>query len=329
MILTCGEAVADIFLAPAADAPSDPSSAPVVSGGVLGGSPYSLARGLARLGAPAAFLGGLSTDALGQRFAARLSAEGVSLAYAPRTPKPTAAAFIDVGPDGAPVYHFSNPDAADLAVTAADLPRDLNVFDSIHLASYPLIVGDSAEAFEILGRRAAEADVPLALDVNVRPAVITDMEIWRTRIAAHAARSAVVKLSDEDLALLNPGAAPADIAARLLANGAALVVLTQGPGGASAWTAAAHANVPAPKIEVIDTVGAGDAFQAALVAALHRLNALAPSAAAGLDANALHALLTEAAAAGAIACSRRGADPATAAELRAFLGRKLAGESNA
>ncbi|MBB3177971.1 sugar/nucleoside kinase (ribokinase family) [Variovorax sp. Sphag1AA] len=122
-------------------------------------------------------------------------------------------------------------------------------------------------------------------------------------------------MSDEDLGLLFPGETPEQVAARWLSQGASLVAVTRGRNGASAWTRNAQADVPTPETKVIDTVGAGDTFQAAMLTWLDEHDALAPETLGGLDAARLDALLTFAARAAAITCSRRGADMPRRAEL--------------
>lgn len=304
-VLACGEALWDLIAEEGAEG--------LVFRAVPGGSPFNVAVGLARLGVPAGLVAGVSTDALGQRLAARLAAEGVATAHLARTPRPSGVSLIATGPGGEPAYSIHGEGAADRAVTAADLPA-LEGIGWLHFASYALVVAPCGAAFAALAERAGERI--LSFDPNVRLMVEPDAALWRASVAAWAARADIVKASAEDIGLLWPGADPASVAAGWLGGHTRLVVLTRGAAGASAFTAEGRLDVPAHAVTVVDTVGAGDSFMAALIAAL---------ADAGLDHSSLsHARLRPALAfaarAAALTCARRGADPPTRAALGEWTG---------
>jgi fructokinase len=155
----------------------------------------------------------------------------------------------------------------------------------------------------------------IAYDPNVRLNVQPDLVVWRDTVAWMARRTHLLKVSDEDLGMLYPGQAPEALARGWLAEGVKLVVVTRGGEGALAWTARDALDVPSPKVAVVDTVGAGDTFQAALLTALAERKLATPAALAGLTREDLAACLDFAARAAAITCSRRGADLPRRAEL--------------
>jgi len=155
----------------------------------------------------------------------------------------------------------------------------------------------------------------IAYDPNIRLNVEPELERWREMVRWMQSRAHLLKISDEDLGLLWPGLAPEAFAAETLAQGMRLVVVTRGAEGALGWTAGARASVPTPPVQVIDTVGAGDTFQAALLTWLAENGALNPQALAALPQAMLHDALSFAARAAAITCSRRGADMPRRGEL--------------
>ena len=155
----------------------------------------------------------------------------------------------------------------------------------------------------------------IAYDPNIRLNVEPSLDVWRTQIDWMLPRTQLLKVSDEDLRLVWPGVEPADFAARALAQGAKLVVVTRGGEGATGWTATGRVDVPPVAVQVIDTVGAGDTFQAALLTWLAERDALSAPALAALSKDALGSALGFAARAAAITCSRRGADMPRRAEL--------------
>ena len=308
MFLVCGEALFDLFL----ESEEGPASA--IYAARAGGSPFNVAIGLARLGERSGLLTGLSTDLLGQRLSAVLAAEGVSTAYAIATDRPTTISLVGLDTAGVPAYQFYKNGSADTGVAPADLPVLGPEVTGLHFGSYSLAAAPVADAFAALA--AARRDRFVSLDPNVRPTVEPDMDVWRERLAVLFPLADLVKISREDLELLWPGMRPETLAADLTARGVGLVVVTDGGEAAFGWTRSGlEASARPPRVRVIDTVGAGDTFQAALVARLMRGPAGPKAALAGLDPQGLAALIGHAARAAAITCSRRGADLPRAAEL--------------
>ena len=308
MFLVCGEALFDLFL----ESEEGPASA--LYAARAGGSPFNVAIGLARLGEASGLLTGLSTDLLGQRLSAVLEAEGVSTAYAVATDRPTTISLVGLDTAGVPAYQFYKNGSADTGVAPADLPALGPEVSGLHFGSYSLAAAPVADAFATLAGR--ERSRFITLDPNVRPTVEPDMDVWRERLARLYPLATLVKISAEDLALLHPGKTAEAFAGDLVGEGVALVVVTDGGEAALGWTASGHhALATPPKTRVVDTVGAGDTFQAALIAQLLHADEGPKASLAALEADSLRGLLAFAARAAAITCSRRGADLPRLAEL--------------
>ncbi len=308
MFLVCGEALFDFFL----ESETGPAAATYAAR--AGGSPFNVAIGLSRLGQASGLLTGLSRDLLGQRLSQVLAAEGVSTAYAIATDRPTTVSLVGLDTAGVPAYQFYDNGSADTGVREADLPALGPEIVGLHFGSYSLAAAPVADAFAALAQ--ANAGRFISLDPNVRPTVEPDMDVWRSRLAVLMPLATLVKISAEDLALLRPGVSGETFAAELTGLGVGLVVVTDGDEAAAGWTRAGlHATAKPPRVKVIDTVGAGDTFQAALLARLLRDPGGPTAALDGLDEAGLRRLIDYAARAAAITCSRRGADLPRFAEL--------------
>ncbi|HEY2256141.1 MAG TPA: carbohydrate kinase [Variovorax sp.] len=307
MFVVCGEALMDVYTGEA-------TPTGLALDARIGGSPLNVAQGLARLARPVAFLAGLSTDAFGERLLASLRAEGVDTSLVVRSDAPSTLSVVSVAAGGVPRYAFHGNGAADRQITQALLPDLPPAARVLQFGSYALAVEPVGSALRALATRERERRL-IAYDPNVRLNVDPDIAHWHQVVEQMVALAHLVKVSDEDLGLLYPNETPEQVAARWLARGAALVAVTRGGHGASAWTRGARADVPTPQVKVIDTVGAGDTFQAALLTWLDEHQALTPEALAALDDQALEALLSFAAKAAAITCSRRGADMPRRSEL--------------
>jgi fructokinase len=302
--LVVGESVADIVRAPGRPEVTHP-----------GGSPANVAYGLALLGAGrTALLTELGDDAAGRLIADRLLGAGVELHADRRGPGPTPSAVVTLDEDGKATYAFDirwtlAPDRAEVACA----PRHLH-FGSIAAFAEP----GAGTVFDLVRKLRGRATV--SYDPNVR----ADLLGGRAEAVAKAERCValadVVKASDEDLHWLYPGRDEADVAAAWLAAGPAFVLVTRGAGGAACYRRDAGALlVAAPWVEVADTVGAGDAFMSATLAALAAEQLLGVDGRAGLAAmtdSALSRVLGYAIAAATLAVSRPGANPPSAAELR-------------
>lgn len=309
MILVCGEALIDLF-------PGSPEGAQAQALAVAGGSPFNLAIGLGRMGREVGYLGGLSTDPFGVLLASVLEASRVDLALAPRLAAPTPIAVVYTGEGGHPSYAFHSHATAERSIVAADLPATLPPsVRAIALGSYVLAVPPVADALAALVAREGAARV-VSLDPNIRPpGLVHGLTAWRARWDALLAHATIVKASAEDLALAWPCENPLAVARGWLELGPRLVVVTDGGAGATALTRHHEVHSAARRVEVVDTVGAGDTFHAALLARLDARGLLDRASIDALDEASLADLLGYAGAAASITCGRRGADLPTAAEI--------------
>lgn len=308
MFLVCGEALFDFFL----ETEAGPASATYAAR--AGGSPFNVAIGLSRLGVASGLLTGLSTDLLGQRLSEVLGDEGVSTTYAIPTDRPTTLSLVGLDAAGVPAYQFYKNGSADTGIEPADLPALGPEVTGLHFGSYSLAAAPVADSFAALAL--AERARFITLDPNIRPTVEPDMAIWRARLDVVMPLADVIKISAEDLELIHPGESAARFAETQLARGVSLVVVTDGGEAAHGWTrGGAHASAVPPKTRVVDTVGAGDTFQAALISRLLRHPDGPGAGIDALDQAGLEAMLDYAARAAALTCSRRGADLPRASEL--------------
>ena len=300
MFVVCGEALMDVYVGAVTPVGLQLDAR-------IGGSPLNVAQGLARLGLPVAFLAGLSTDAFGERLLASLRAEGVDTSLVVRSDAPSTLSVVSVDALGVPRYAFHGTGAADRQITADNLPSLPPQARALQFGSYAMVVEPVGSALRMLAASERSRRL-IAYDLNVRLNVEPDVQRWRTVVAGMAEVVHLMKTSDEDLTLLYPEETPAQVASRWLAQGAAMVVVTRGGDGATAWTAAGQAESGSPKVQVVDTVGAGDTFQAALLCWLEEHGLLDAASLGAMDASRMAEMLDFAARAAAITCSRRGAD---------------------
>lgn len=305
MILGCGDALIDMIETP------DGSFRPQSGGAIL-----NTAIGLARLDCEAAFFCGLSTDLFGQQLADTLTESGVSIEHCPRVDRPTTLAFARVE-KGSASYVFYDQETASKMLRAEDLPDDLTpdaaLFGGISLVSEPC-----GTTLEVLFHRMRDKGVTLMLDPNIRPGFITHERIYRKRLDRMIEAADIVKLSDEDLAwLMGPGSTT-DQCEALLARGPSMVIVTEGPRGVRAHTETLEVFVAAQRVEVVDTIGAGDTFNAGFLAGLRDARALDRVALRGISQTALRGALENGALAAAHTVGRAGANPPTRAELSAL-----------
>ncbi|NKX43944.1 carbohydrate kinase family protein [Roseicyclus persicicus] len=307
MLLCAGEALIDML--PRKTEAGEAGFAPYP-----GGSVFNTAVAAARLGMRTGFFSGLSTDLFGERLAAVLATAGVDTRLAARSDRPTTLAFVTLT-NGQARYAFYDENTAGRMLTEADLPALPAEVQAVFLGGISLAVEPCAEAYAALAARAT-ADRLVMLDPNIRPGFIADEARFRARMDRMLAAADVVKISDEDLAwLMGEGPLP-ELAAALLARGPALVLVTEGAEGVTAFGAGAPLKVPARKVTVVDTVGAGDTFNAGFLAGLSDAGAMdKASVRAGLARDVLEAALTLGVRAAAVTVSRAGANPPRREEL--------------
>lgn len=304
MFLSCGDALFDMF---ASGGEADISA--VTLNGRIGGSALNVALGLARLGHPSAFFAKMSNDLFGRRIRAFMQHERIDDRFLVGTDRHTTLAIVALSAAGTPGYDFYIEGTADRSLESNEVPADFPGVAAIHLAgSYSSVSEPTAGALAKLaaqehGRRF------ISYDPNIRASVQPDLDIWRSRIGASVPFVSMVKASEEDLEQVFPGRSVESVMTDWIAAGASLAVVTLGERGALAMArGGAEVRAAGRSITVADTVGAGDTFQATLLAQLQESGRLSAEAIGGLDGQTLQELLDFAVRAAAITCSRRGAD---------------------
>jgi fructokinase len=285
---------------------------------LAGGGPFNTAVALGRLGVPVGFLGALSADRFGRTLEEALAESGVDRRYVLRTEAPTALAVVHDTGDGEHEFTFYLERTAYTDLPAGELPALEPEVAALYLGTLALATDPPAGALEGLIDRESGRRL-IVIDPNVRPAVFGDASAYTRRLESWAGRTHVLKLSLDDAEWLYPGK-PADaVVEGLLALGVGLVVLTLGADGALARSADGAARAAAPHVDVVDTVGAGDAFSAGLLRRLWELGRLDAAAVAGLRDGELADVLHYAAVVGALQCAQAGAVPPTLAQVEAAL----------
>jgi len=292
-IWVCGEVLIDIL-------PSGP---------VVGGGPANTAKALARLGHDVHFIDGISSDAFGVSARAELLNDGVNLDLALVSDKPTCTATVTLDAAGGASYEFLIDGTATFDFAASWLPDPYRYQPQVlHIGTLVTMIEPGASALYDWAMSVAEL-APIVFDPNIRPSVQPDRDLYEAAVEKWAALSAVIKVSDDDLAWLFPNQSIDDVAHRWINDGAFLVVVTQGANGLMGYTSEGRVEVPGVKVDVVDTVGAGDTVGAIVVEAMlaHGL--------VELRGDLLRNVLARAAASAAITCSRKGAQPPYKHEL--------------
>jgi fructokinase len=286
-----------------------------------GGGPMNIAIGLARLGNRTAFFGRMSRDPLGTSLYRHLERSGVETDYVIREPEPSTIALVELS-GGQARYEFSVSGTADFQWSAEEIAVLPAGAPAVHFGS---LTSWQPPGDEVVNKRIAElraaGSVLISYDPNARPTLQGDAASARAKVARSAALAHVIKASSDDIDYLYDGRELASVVEGWLGQGAALVVITSGSAGATAWVPGrAGVKRPAFPTRVVDTVGAGDAFMSGLLDGLGRRGLATPGALGSLaDPSLLAGILDEAAAGAAITCGRAGADPPTRAEVDAFL----------
>ncbi|MCX6461191.1 MAG: PfkB family carbohydrate kinase [Actinobacteria bacterium] len=252
-VLVVGEALVDLIVSPDGSTTAVP-----------GGGPFNTARTIARLGVPVAFGGRLSTDAFGRRLGSMLTNDGATVALPARNDLLTTLALAELDDSGAATYRFYTLGTAGPAVSPGDLTLAPGT-TLVSVGTLGLILEPIATAAEELVSTLPD-DVLLVLDPNCRPLVTPNADEYRARIRRIVPRADVVKVSGDDLEYLYPGLPPIDSARALLNEGARLVLFTDGAASVRGLTRDWELEFLVPPIEVVDTVGAGDAFGGAFIA---------------------------------------------------------------
>jgi fructokinase len=308
MILCCGEALIDMIPTPTTTGPDGfvPHA---------GGAVFNTAIALGRLGAQVGMLSGLSSDMFGRQLVDGLKASHVDVSHLVLSDRPTTLAFVRlVG--GHATYDFYDENSAGRMITPEDMPTLSSEVSALYFGGISLACEPGADAFADLLARNAEGRAVM-IDPNIRPGFIKDIERYRQRLDRMLALSDIVKVSDEDLNWINPEPLSLrDKVTELLEKGPSVVILTRGGEGATGYLAnGEEVQVPAVKAEIVDTVGAGDTFNAGVLAKMSELGQLHKSALSTLSPEMLSEALAYGARVAAVTVSRAGANPPWVEEI--------------
>ncbi len=309
MILCCGEALIDMI--PHLTLTGVDGFVPHV-----GGSVFNTAIGLGRLGVPVGFLSGISTDLFGQQLVAALQASGVDTSCLLRSERLSTLAFVTMT-NGQAGYKFFDENSAGRMLVPADLPALPDSVSTLYFGGISLCAEPAADTYAALAAREAGRRL-IMLDPNIRPGFIPDAARYRARIEKMIALAQIVKVSDEDLNWLLPGPQSLDDkAAELQRMGPALVLVTRGKDGARVrLKGGAFLQVEAPPVKVVDTIGAGDTFNAGFLAKAAELGCLSIDAFPTMTEDQVLQALQFAVRVAALTVSRAGADAPWRRELQ-------------
>lgn len=307
MLISCGDALIDFV--PTKNADGREAVMPAV-----GGSCLNVAIGIARLGAPTGFVGGVSTDLFGRMITDHAATSNVELGLATRSDHQTTLAFVRIVA-GESHYAFYDAQTATRNWTFRRGTIPFDKVEAVHVGSTTLVNDQGAAETKALIAD-ARASSTISFDPNCRPNLVKDKPAYLARMVEFAASADLIKMSDVDFAFLFGEEPYQQRASALLRQGTNLVVITRGNNGAIAWHAkAGQIEVEAPKVAVADTIGAGDSFQAALLFALHKQGRLARQQLKDIGADELRRALSFAANCAALTCTRPGADPPWSHEI--------------
>lgn len=306
MILCCGEALIDML-------PRETTEGNACFQPFAGGAVFNTSIALGRLGSKAGLFTGVSNDLFGGILIKELEASGVSTDFTHRSDHPTTLAFVELT-DGQARYAFYDENTAGRLLSVEDLPDIPDDVAAVFFGGISLAVTPCADTYRTLMERVAPTRVTM-IDPNIRPDFIKDEAAYRARLDAMLRVADIVKLSDEDLHwLIGPGDTIAQ-AHKLREMGPKLVCITEGAKGAWGITEGHDVFVEATRVVPVDTVGAGDTFNAGILASLEESGVLTKDAIATLGEDVLRSALSLATRAAAVTVSRAGANPPTRAEL--------------
>ena len=276
---------------------------------IVGGGPANTAKALAKIGIDTQFIDGISSDKYGQMAKDELVASGVKLDYVKYSDKPTCLAIVSLSDSGSASYEFVIENTATFDFTPDWLPNPQTERPALlHIGTLATAIEPGASVLFDWAQSVAKV-APIVFDPNIRPAVISDRDLYVKQVERWISISSAVKVSDEDIKWLYPSLEIEQVVNNWFAKGPSLIVVTYGDKGLAGYRQGEKLSIEAVKVLVADTVGAGDTVGAILVEAIVKdgLNTLS-----GVR---LEIMLKRAAKAAAITVSRSGANPPTLKEI--------------
>ena len=305
MIFCCGEALIDML----------PRTIEDGQGGFIpvpGGAVFNTAVALGRLGEDVEFFSSLSTDMFGDLLIEFLQASKVKTTHCVRLTNPTTLAFVKLS-NGQAQYSFFDENSALRNLDESRLPKIPDTVSALHFGAISLIPEPCGTAYETM--MANNLDKVISIDPNIRPSFIHDEDKHRARINRLVAMADIVKVSDEDLEWIANGSSGEDKIASWLKGSTKIVLFTRGVEGATVFTKSGSIDLPAVKVDVVDTIGAGDTFNAGFLAGLRRSGLLSKGQLASVTTEALKPALELATKTAALTVSKAGADSPWSSEL--------------
>lgn len=308
MILCCGEALIDMIPAQTADGRA--SYVPCTGGAI-----FNTAVALGRLDVDAGLLSGVSRDSFGELLVQALTDNKVHSDLLVRSERLSTLAVVHLK-DGSATYSFYDENSAGRMLSLDDMPTLPATVSTLYFGGISLVAEPAADAYADFLEREGAGRVVM-IDPNIRPGFISDVSVYRARLDRMIALSDIVKVSDEDLDwIVGKEGDLEQKAQRMREKGAQFVIVTLGADGAMVFDEAGHAKVPAQRASVVDTVGAGDTFNAGVLSRMSQDGQLSPEALKNLKAQDLVPALTRGAQVAAITVSRAGANPPWASEIK-------------
>ncbi len=307
MIATMGESLID-FLPVDTNSPFPPYQ------GVTGGCPFNCARAAARLGAEVLFIGKVSSDFFGTRIRDQLKADAVNTHFVIPSQRNTSLAFVSKDSRGNAVYSFYSDNTADRSLEYTEIPPLPDAVNGLMLGSISLIFEPEASSIVRYAEEYGRQKV-ISFDPNIRAGLIDDRQRYLKRIKRILNVASLVKISNEDLEWIFETRDYDRAAEEMLQGGVTMVLLTRGAEGSTAYTKQHRVSIPAEKVAVVDTVGAGDSFHGAVLALLDKNGLLKKEKLASLNEIQLATLLRFGSQVAGIVCGRTGAAPPWADEI--------------
>lgn len=300
MIICCGEALIDML-------PRLSDAGEKVYLPVSGGSIFNTAIALGRLGDPVGFISSISTDQFGRQLVESLKDSGVEHRFCVYSDRPTTLAFVQFL-NGNAEYSFYDEKSAGRMFGVGDLPDLSPDISTLHFGAISLVSEPCGSTYETLMAREAGRRV-ISVDPNIRPRFITNDEMHRARIQRMIGLSDIIKVSDEDLAWIELDKTPRLAIENWLERGASVVLLTHGAEGAAAYTRSQEISVASEPMNVVDTVGAGDAFSAGFLSGLRQQGLLSKKSILDISRDSLEFSLQRAVKVAALTVAKTGANP--------------------